>query len=295
MESPSRLSGHLRSSRDRLTGTWPGRVVLRTIAGAGRLEVFDRAMAVAAQLFTSVFPILIMLSAWTGRQHSQWIADATDMPDETRQVLDQALTQPGASAFGVLGALVVLVSATSLARVLTRAMATVWELPRPRPDLHSVWRWVAVVLTLALSGIVVHTISGYLADIPPRRTWSMLVPFTIDIGIMVLVPWLLLAGQVHARRLVPGGVAYALVMLVIRPVSGALMPRLLEDSADRYGTIGVSFTYITWLYVVAFVTLACALLGQAIAVDEGRFGALVRGHRVDTAQVDTAQLGGSAG
>ena len=42
---------------------WPGRFEFATLAGVQRLELFDQAMAIAAQLFTSVVPILIMVPA----------------------------------------------------------------------------------------------------------------------------------------------------------------------------------------------------------------------------------------
>jgi membrane protein len=51
----------------------------------------------------------------------------------------------------------------------------------------------------------------------------------------------------------------------------------LQSSADRYGTIGVAFTYIGWLYVLAFCLLMTAILGQVVAQDEGALGRLIRG------------------
>lgn len=71
-------------------------------------------------------------------------------------------------------------------------------------------------------------------------------------------------------------------MLVVRPIGAVLLPRALEASAERYGSIGVAFTYLAWLYVVAFTFLVAATVGHVIATDEGRFGGLVRGIQVVT-------------
>ena len=49
-------------SRPRLMQLWPGRTVLRSLQAFTRVELFDRSMTVAAQLFTSIFPILILLA-----------------------------------------------------------------------------------------------------------------------------------------------------------------------------------------------------------------------------------------
>ena len=91
-------------------------------ATVARIELFDRSMSVAAQFFTSVFPILILTATWVGSASDQ-MAETLDMPKETREVLDSALQDSSTTSFGVIGALIVLISATSLSRALTRAFA----------------------------------------------------------------------------------------------------------------------------------------------------------------------------
>jgi membrane protein len=71
---------------------------------------------------------------------------------------------------------------------------------------------------------------------------------------------------------VPAAVLFASVMLVGRPASAVWLPHALEVSADRYGSIGVAFTYLAWLYVVAFCLLLAAVVGRVIAVDRGWLG-----------------------
>jgi membrane protein len=68
-------------------------------------------------------------------------------------------------------------------------------------------------------------------------------------------------------------------VLVVRPVAAAYLPRSLETSAERYGSIGVAFAYLTFLYILSFVLLAAAAVGQVIASDEGRLGRHIRGER----------------
>ena len=72
----------------------------------------------------------------------------------------------------------------------------------------------------------------------------------------------------------PGALLFALLMLAVRPATAAWLPRALETSADRYGSIGVAFTYLAWLYVASLFLLAAALVGQVIATDVGRLGEL---------------------
>jgi membrane protein len=276
-----RLPPRLRHVAQQLLSQWPGRILMRSSADLIRIELFDRAMTIAAQFFTSVFPLLIMLAVWLGNQNSDEIADAIDMPQQTQDVLDQALGQDGTAAFGVIGTLVVLISATSLSRALTRAFAVIWDLPRPKSRLVFAWRWLAVVLAMALSLVVVRAMDRFTNRIPPPNFWELVVDAITDTAIAVFVPWVLLAGAVSARRLLPGAVLFALVMMAVRPSSALWMPRALDASAERYGAIGVAFSYITWLYVVAWCFLVAATVGQVIATDKGWFGAWVRGRPLD--------------
>jgi membrane protein len=258
-------------------GTWLGRSLLRLTARFIKVQMFDRSMTVAAQVFTSVFPILIMAAVWVGSRNSDAIADAVGVPEETENILQDALAHTGGSAFGVIGTMVVLVSATSLSRAITRAFAAIWDRPRPRAGVALAWRWLGAVLTLVGYMVVIRWLIRVVDGVPAADTWGWLVPLTLDTAIAMLIPLLLLAGQLPARLLLPGAFVFGLIMLVVRPASAAFLPRALEASADRYGTIGVAFTYIAWLYVLSFCFLGAALIGEVIATDEGRLGRLIRG------------------
>lgn len=272
----SQVPDRLRGRSHQLTSHWPGRIALGSIAGFGRLEIFDRSMSIAAQLFTSVFPILIMMAVWVGQPTSERLADAVSMPSVSQDVLEQAFDESGSAAFGVVGTLIVLVSATSLSRALTRTLATVWRLSRPKTHLSSSWRWLAVVLTLAISVVVVASLGRLTDPMPLDNLWKVLLTFGLDVLVAAFVPWLLLANKVPVRRLIPGAVTFALAMMVVRPASVAYLPNALEESADRYGTIGVAFTYLACLYVLSFTFLAAAIIGNVIAEDQGRLGLYIR-------------------
>jgi membrane protein len=272
-----RLPPGLRRRVEGLLSRWPGRVVVRVAAAAARVELFDRSMTIAAQFFTSIFPILIAVASWVGTGANDLFDDA-GVPAEMQSVLDEALApSSNEAAFGIIGIVLVLVSSTSLSRALTRAFAAIWELPRPTIKLHSAWRWVAVVLALAMAIVAARALPRLADDLPPATFWRMVASATVDVGIAVCVPWLLLAGRVRARHLLPGAAVFALAMVFLRPASRTWLPHALEVSADRYGSIGVAFTYLAWLYAFSFCLLAAAVLGQVITTDPGRFGRLLRG------------------
>jgi membrane protein len=90
------------------------------------------------------------------------------------------------------------------------------------------------------------------------------------------VPWLLLSGKVAAPRLAPGAFIFGLGVSAARPIAHDLLTNSLASSADKYGTIGVAFTYIAYLYALSLWFLVAAFLGQVIATDEGRLGLWIR-------------------
>ena len=260
-----------------LTVSWPGRTAVRTLTSFGRVGLFDRSMTIAAQLFTSVFPLLILLAAWATRSDADQIGNAIDLPEQSQAVLEDAVTAAGDASFGVVGALLVLASATGVSRALTRAFAAIWELPPPKPGLKSAWRWIAVVVAIVLSLLAIRGLGALLDDLPPDDVWPVAVSFACDITVALFVPWVLLAGLVRPRMLLPGALIGALISAFARPALSEWFPNALQDSADQYGTIGVAFTYVALLYVVALVFLGTAILGQVIATDGGAFGQWIRG------------------
>jgi membrane protein len=259
-----------------LGSNWPGRIVVRTLRSVNRVELFDRSMTVAAQLFTCIFPILILLATVATRRDADRIGDSVSMPEESRAILEEAVTAAGDAAFGIVGTVVVVVSATGVSRALTRAFAKIWELPRPKTNVRSVWRWIAVVLSLAFSLLAVRGLGQLVSGVPPDAVWPAAVGMACDVAIALFVPWILLSGQVRARLLLPGALILALLSLAVRPVMAAWLPGALETSADRYGSIGVAFTYLALLYAVSFSFMATAILGQVIATDEGGLGRWIR-------------------
>jgi membrane protein len=271
----ARLPARLQPAARWLMARWPGRILLRSLAGFVRIEIFDRSMAVAAQFFTSVFPILIIVAVVFGGVEK--VAEAIDMPDKSRTVIEDAFSSDTGSSFGIIGVLVVLISATSLSRALTRAFAAIWLLPRPRSQIALAWRWLAAVITLAMSIVLVRVLTQVTDQVPPADFWTIIAGLALVTSMAVFVPWVLLAGQVSARRLLPGAFIFGIVVVIVRPVTSALLPVALDNSSARYGAVGIAFTYITWLYLLAFAFLGAAVIGHVVATDEAWLGRLVRG------------------
>lgn len=276
-----RLPSWLRRTLSWLVSRWPGRVAIQAAAGFVRVGIFDRSMTIAAQFFSSVFPILIVFATLRSGGNLRSMEEASHMPQETQVLVNEAVQGAPGTSFGILGVLIVLLSATSLSRALTRAFLAIWQLPRPRTSIAaSVWRWLAALMVLILSLVVVRTLGARAADLPPPGVWLPATSLVGNVAAALFVPWMLLSGLVRPRLLVSGAVIFGCLMLLVRPVSDVWFPRTLKASADHYGSIGVAFTYLAWLYVVAFFFLATAVVGQVISTDQGRLGLWINGGQV---------------
>jgi membrane protein len=233
-------------------------------------------MTLAAEVFTAVFPLLILAAVWLGSQRSDDIAKSIDMPSETRRVVSDAVNGSGVSAFGVVGALWVLISATSLSRALTRAFSAIWELPPPGKGPRQAGGWLGAVIVLAIAMVLIRWLAKLTEGWPPGIVWGFLVSLVLVTVVGALVPWMLLSGNLPARRLVPGAFIFSVGVSAARPVSHELLTNSLDKSAEQFGTIGVAFTYIAFLYALSLWFLLAAFLGQVIATDEGRLGRWIR-------------------
>jgi membrane protein len=241
-----------------------------------RVEIFDRAMTIAAQFFTSVFPIIIIMASWLRREQYEQVASSLDIPPQARVVLSEALRGTSVDALGIVGLLAVLISATSLSRALTRAFSAVWSLARVRGRFFDTWRWLAAVLVLTLSAVVTRVAVDLVQGLPPRQLWSTGIHLVISAVLAVFVPWLLMGGRIRVRCLIPGGIIFAIMMLVVRPAGAVYLSFALESSAERYGPIGVAFAYLTWLYIISFTMLLSAVIGQVVASDDSSVGRFIR-------------------
>lgn len=260
-----------------MVGNWPGRVTFRVAAGLRHLQIFDRAMTIAAQMFTSVFPIIIMWVSILGGRNVSHAIGGSGLPPDAESVLDDVVTTSGFGTFGIVGVLVVLISATSLSRAMTRAYDAIWRHGRTKLPAKGAWRWLAAVLVLAVAVMVSHSLVDAADGLTPPGFWTSLTVFAVPAFVACVIPWMLMAARVPARLLLPGAVLFGLVALILHPLSAHYLSTSIALSAARFGPIGVAFTYLTYLYCVSWALLGTAVLGRVIVIDPGLVGRLIRG------------------
>jgi membrane protein len=244
------------------------------------IEPFDRAMTLAAQAFTSIFPLLITLAAFFDHGNGSVgddIATTLSLPDSVRRALDQALPADTEqlAAFGIISVLIVLVSATSLSRALGRMYAKAWHVPPA--GWNGGWRWLVVIVALCTATIATQLLN-HSERAFAENVAALSLTCLLNTMLWAWVPWLLLVGRVSVIRLLPAATLMGVGSVGLTVASQIYMPHALTIGEEHFGSLGVAFTFIGWLFVVSFVLVIATVLGAVIAQDEGVEG-LVLGLR----------------
>lgn len=268
-----------RPAVQRILGSWVGRVGARAAHDVVEIEIFDRAMTLAAQGFTSIFPVIILVAVLRsgGDAVGSQLGSYLGLTPQASQVLQQAV--PGESSaigrFGLLGLLVVLVSATSFSRALARMYGRVWT--AKTVGMRGAWRWLAVIVAVTLSIVIIHELQNLMAGRRLVTVGDAGVIFVVQTALWTWVPWVLMQARVPVRLLLPGGVLIGVTEILLAGVGSIYVPLALNAAAREFGSLGVAFTYISWLFVLAFAVVLLTVLGAVIVRDEGWLGRLFRG------------------
>lgn len=251
-----------------------GSLILQIIEDLARSEIADRAMTLAGQAFTSILPVMILLSAIPGKGLVDDALAGYDMTSGDLALTSSSDTESSAVTFGVIGAVMTIVSATSFSRALDRMYSRVWEVPRV--SFREGWRWIVVILAVAL-GVVIQILVPNLRDL-----WSMraVVGFGIELTagfFLWAVLWLgiartLTVGRVNVRCLALTAVITAAGLSALVVATHVGMAKVLDSATAQFGVLGIIFTVIGWLFVFSSIVIGATVIVHAMFVNEGIVG-----------------------
>jgi membrane protein len=244
-------------ARARFEQSLPGEILDEVL----RVEVIERALALASKLFVALIPLSIILKA---------VAPGSGNFGED-VVLRLGLTGAGAratrtlfatgsevqGAVSVIGILIVLYSSLSFTRALQRVYLKVWGLHAPPFDAlrrQVVWMVGFASYTVLLSPM--H-------DFERRHNLGLLYAITaIALGAAFWgwTPYLLLGKRIPQRRLLPTGILTAAGISLYSVGTALFIPTIFTHNAERYGLIGIAFGLVTWLFAYAGVVVVCAVI-----------------------------------
>jgi membrane protein len=239
-------------------------LVRRSVRLFVEMDGVDRAMALAAQAFVALIPLVIVVAVSTERGHGSTLADQIvnrfGLEDSTATAVRRALPATGTveNGLSVLSVLVLVISALSFTRALQRMYERAWGL-EARSFRDTAWGFVwlgAFALYSILHPLLHGHVSGSLG------LGASLAGGTI---FWLLTPYVILARRLHWRRLVPQAILTAIGMAILRAGSAIYMPHALASSAREFGTIGCAFTLVSWLFATAIVLVGSAAIGASLS------------------------------
>lgn len=249
----------------------PPTVVRMLLERAVALQYVERSIALGGQAFAAMIPLLIVVGSIVASDEATGdaIVKRFDLDGNAADSVRAAFV-PAAAAGGALSftsGLLLLFSALSFARTLQRLYEQTYGLPplglRATP---SALLWIAMFG----ASFVVPTALGVGAG----DDRAVVTAVAVNTVIWLLTPYLLLARRAGPRVLLPGALLTASAILLYTSTSTLWFPDSVASSADRFGTLGVAFSMLTWLTGAGFVVAGAATVaGTLLALRDPAQGA----------------------
>lgn len=233
-------------------------LVVALLAALGRVGVTDRAMTLAAQAFTSVLPLLILITALptsgpieraVNQIGSEWLSLDPSGP---------VSADPATASFGVAGIVMTIIGATSFSRALDRMYADAWRCPKL--GMAGWWRWPLVIAAMVIGITVeVYIVRGF--DYPGRfEVIETVLSFVFWTLIWTLITRLLTAGRVDRISVWATGAATGLAVSLFFYATEIAFSHVLSGTEVRFGALGIVFAVISWLFLYAWIVVAVAVI-----------------------------------
>ena len=223
-----------------------------------RFNLIDRSLALGAQAFGALIPLVIVLESVQPGDDSMAadLVERFDLRGNSAEVVNEVFaTTEGQSTVTLFSVLLLVVSVLSFTRRLQRLYEETWEFEQRGVRGTG---WGLVWLASFAAYVSLHPL---LDELVPRRT-GVLFSLAGAFAIGLFTPYLLLARRLHWRRLVLQGALTAAGLAGLGIWSAIYMPRAIESSAEAYGSIGVAFALLTWLWGLGIVLVAAAVYGS---------------------------------
>jgi membrane protein len=243
----------------------------RLLSELSRIELLDRSLALGAQALLALIPMLMVLGTvmpplWVESMLQQ-IRDVVGLREDVMEpIRELALSeQVRSTETGVIGLVVSLASASSFSRALQRLYARAWELPSHRgvralrSSLVWILGWLAMLQVTAL-------LLRSLTDLNSGGLLRTLVQLITNTLLWWWTSRLLLGGRVSWRRLLPGAVLTAVLVVTLTRLSSVFMPPFTRSNLEQFGPLGVVFAVGSWLVLFGGVLVVATVVGRQLGL-----------------------------
>lgn len=237
----------------------------------GDLHGNNLAAAVTFQAFVSLFPLLLVAVAVIG-----WIAgDGTDVAgsvvrelglngDARAAVVDAVdAAKDSKKAASAIGLISLLWSGLGLVNALQYGYNQVWQVEeRGLKDkaVGILWLAGAVVVFVGAAAIttLLRWLPGYFAPL------GILVALTVNFGLWVWTSKILPNTRIPWKAVLPGALFAAIGLEILKAVGAFYVPKLVASSSQLYGTLGVVFALLAWLFFFGRLIIYSAVVNVVL-------------------------------
>jgi membrane protein len=227
------------------------------------VQGLDRAMALAAQAFTALLPLLVVYGALVptpdGEDFAARVIDRLDLQGASARSVEEAFASSSTTASSVtaIGLLLLVISALSFTRGLQRLYEGAFRLPALGIKGTGYGLQWLFVMAAVLS--VRPLVLGFL-----HNAAAAVAALGFGVLLWLATPYLLLGKRIAWPRLIPAALLTALGMTIYTATSFIWLPRSIESLSEQFGFIGISFALVGWLFAASSVLVASASIGAVI-------------------------------
>jgi len=123
----------------------------------------------------------------------------------------------------------------------------------------------ALILIAAIVAVVL-VISGAAAARDHLGTVGLLIAVAATFaffGIWLWMEWMLPHGEAPLRALIPGAILVAVGIQAVHLTTALFIGAKVARASATYGSLGVAFTVLAWLYILSRIIVASAMLNAA--------------------------------
>jgi membrane protein len=276
MEDPDQKSGPSESTRrseGKLTG-WRGRYqgsfAHDFVKALGAVDFGDQIIIFGASLLLSVLPLIIVLSTYASHRIQDDIARHLGLSAQGTRVVDGLFKASAASLnLAVLLGLLLSLAGTI---VVGRSVEMIYERAFDQPPLSRGEGWLrCTVWVVVISGVL---ITDGAIDQALRRDAGSVVFGLVEFVLFSLFFWwsihFLLAGRESWRAVRPAAVTTGLFWMGLGVFAAFYFSTTVVSDSKTYGTIGVTFTLVTWFIAVGAIISLGAVTGAVWHKRRGR-------------------------
>ncbi len=247
------------------------------------LEFIDRSVALAAKLFVSFFPMLVVVAAVSPALVREQMLEAMGsrfgINGPARDLVRQAFAAPDATkaATGFFGILLTICFSISFTTALQRVYLRAWRRP-PGGGVRNKARgvlWVGAVLLFFV--VIATTRALFGATLGTTAAW--LVSLLAGIGLWWWTAWLMVRGEIRWRPLFPTAVITATGCWLYSMQSDLWMPTTVQSNFGQFGAFGVALSLVTFFTGIGFIVVVGAAVGPVLAERDDRVGTWLRSGR----------------